>query len=251
MEHKTFNYNFSSKKDKIKNIFDTPDYQEYKENKRKIQKRKENIYKVTSIGNSTNVIKYLILANIIIYVLSFLLLPINNITYYDFALYNFSDSNFRIWQIVTTMFLHSGIIHLLFNMIALWSIGNSLNNTLTDKKLLELYFISGLFSSILHATFNFVPAVGASGAICGLLSAMSVLYSDTKVKLFFIIPINLRKFTYGFTIFSFIFGILSIFNPMFSFGIAHFGHLGGLLTGFALMYYWKYKANTRNINYNT
>lgn len=241
MNSKNTDYNFSSKKNDIKKIFDTPDFQEYRAKKMKTQAKREKTYKITSIGNSTDIVKYLILSNVIVYFLSFFIFPNIEVFYGTFALYNFSDSNFRIWQIVTSMFLHGGFMHLLFNMIALWSIGNYINNYLGDKKMLQIYFIGGLFSSILHAAFMNIPAVGASGAICSLLSAMALLSGDTKVYLFFVIPINLKKFTYGFTIFSLMFGILSMINPAFGFGVAHFGHLGGLLTGFALVYYWKKK----------
>lgn len=243
MSNNSTDYNFSYKKKEIKKIFDTPDFQEYKEKKKKKQVRKERIYKITSIGNSTNIVKYLILSNVIIFFASFFIFPNIEVLYNNFALYNFSDPNFRIWQIVTSMFLHGGFLHLLFNMIALWSIGNYLDNFLGNKQVLQAYFIGGLISSLLHASFVSIPAVGASGAICSLLSVMALLSSDTKIYLFFIIPINLKKFVYGFTIFSLVFGILSIINPVFSFGIAHFGHLGGLLTGFILVYYWKKKYN--------
>ena len=243
MTNKKQNYGFSSKTKNIKNIFDTTDYQDYKTKKIKTQKRKQNIYKFISIGNSTESVKYLIIANVIIFIVSFYLIPtsINN-----FALYNITNDNFQPWQIITSMFLHGGILHLLFNMLALWSIGNSVVQTVGDKKFLQLYFLSGIVGGIMCLLFSSQPVVGASGAICGILSAMAILAPDTQISLFFVIPLNLKKFTIGFIIFSIVFGILSMINPAYGFGVAHFGHLGGLVGGYALTYYWKKETKFLN-----
>jgi membrane associated rhomboid family serine protease len=240
MTNKNSNYSFSSKTKNIKNIFNSPDYKDYKEKKVKTQKRKETIYKITSINSSTESVKYLIIANVIIFIVSFYLIP-NSIN--DFALYNITNNSFQPWQIITSMFLHGSIMHILFNMLALYSIGNAVVQTIGDKKFLQLYFLSGIIGGILCMLFCYSPVVGASGAICGVLSAMAILAPDTKIYLFFVIPLNLRKFTYGFMIFSLIFGVLSMINPAYGFGVAHFGHLGGLIGGYALTYYWKKKHN--------
>jgi hypothetical protein len=139
------------------------------------------------------------------------------------------------------MFLHGGLLHILFNMIALWLIGNSVVQTIGDKKFLQVYFLSGILGGLLCMLFCYSPVVGASGAICGILSAMAVLAPETQISLFFVIPLNLKKFTFGFLIFSGIFGILSMINPSYGFGVAHFGHFGGLIGGYNLTYYWKKK----------
>jgi membrane associated rhomboid family serine protease len=238
MTNKSSNYVFSSKSKNIKSVFNTPDYQEYKTKKVKTQKRNEKIYKITSLGGSTQSVKYLIIANVIIFIASFYLFPndINNL-----ALYNITSDNFQPWQIITSMFVHGGLMHILFNMFALWAIGNSVVQTVGDKKFLQIYFISGLLGSIFCMLFCFSPVVGASGAICGILSAMAILNPNTTVYLLFIIPLNLKKFTIWFTVISGIFGILSIINPAYGFGIAHFGHFGGLIGGYITMTYWKKK----------
>jgi membrane associated rhomboid family serine protease len=156
-----------------------------------------------------------------------------------FASYNLSDSNFAIWQPVTSMFLHGGFIHILFNMFVLWQFGNQTEEIIGTKKFLQLYFLSGIISGVLWMFFGTGPAVGASGAICGLLAAYVFIAPETEVLLFFFIPMKIKNLVYGFAAFSLVFGVLSIINPSLGFGVAHFGHLGGLVGGYLLTYYWK------------
>lgn len=231
-------YDFSLKKEEIKKIFNTPEYQEYKKKKKSTQKRKETIYKFTSIGNSTNSIRNLIIINAILFIISTYFLPVI-MTY--FASYPIWSPNFGIWQPATAMFLHGGWLHLIFNMIVLWSFGNQLEEIIGTKKFLQLYFISGLFGGFLWMFLGAGPAVGASGALCGLLSAYVFISPETKVLLFFIIPMKIKNLVYGFAAFSLIFGLLSLINPVYGFGIGHFAHLGGLIGGYLITYYWATK----------
>jgi membrane associated rhomboid family serine protease len=236
MNEKIKDYNFKLKKQEIKKIFNTPEYQEYHEKKKKIQKRKENIYKFTSIGNSTNAIKTLIILNVIFFILS-MFVPIM-LKY--FAIYNITNSNFQFWQPLTSMFLHSGFLHILFNMIVLWSLGNQLDQLIGSKKFLQLYFISGILSGISCMFLGTGPAVvGASGALCGILASYIFIAPDATILLFFFIPMKIKNLVYGFIIFSLVFGTLSLINPVYGFGIAHFAHLGGLISGYFITYYWK------------
>ena len=230
-------YNFDLKKEQIREIFNTPDYQEYKEKKKKNQKRRENIYQFTSIGNSTNIVKTLIIINVLIFICELLVPSIVT----QFACYNISDPNFALYQPLTCMFLHGSFLHILFNMIVLWQFGNQLEILIGKSKFLFLYFATGIFSSILVMLFSSSPAVGASGALCGLLASYIFIAPETTVLLFFVIPMKIKNLIYGFMIFSFVFGILSIINPSYGFGIAHFGHLGGLISGYLITYYWKTK----------
>jgi membrane associated rhomboid family serine protease len=231
-------YDFSSKKEKIKEIFNTPDFQDYKKKKKSTQKQKENLYKVTSIGNSTNSIRNLIIANVILFILSMYIFPI--IFTYG-ASYNIVSSDFGLWQPLTSMFLHGGIIHLVVNMFVLWSFGNQLEEIIGTKKFLSLYFLSGIVSGCLWMMVGTGAAVGASGALCGLMAAYIFIAPESTVLLFFFIPVKIKNAVYGFAAFSLIFGCLSLINPSLGFGIAHFGHLGGLIGGYLITYYWKTK----------
>ena len=229
-------YDFTLKKEEIKKIFNTPDYQEFKKKQKTTQKRKENIYKFTSIGNSTNTVRALIILNVFFFLLSTYFIP-QMFTY--FASYNINNPNFGIWQPLTSMFLHGGFIHLALNMFVLWSFGNQTEQVLGLKKFLTLYFLSGIFGGILWMFLGAGAAVGASGALCGLVAAYVFISPEATVLLFFVIPMKIKNLVYGFAVFSLVFGLLSLINPAFGFGIGHFGHLGGLIGGYLLTYYWK------------
>lgn len=231
-------YNFSSKKEKLNKIFNTSDYQTYLKNKKKTQKTKEIIYKFTSIGNSTNSVRNLILINTILFILTFYFFPS---TFEYLALFNIRDVHFAIWQPITNMFLHGGFLHILFNMIVLWSFGNSIEQNIGTKKFLTLYFLSGLVSSFFWMFLGTGPAVGASGALMGLFSAYVFITPEATVYLFFFIPMKIKNLFYGFAGISLIFGLLSLINPAYGFGVGHFAHLGGMVGGYLLTYYWKSK----------
>lgn len=234
-------YDFSKKKDKIKELFDTPEYRDYKEEKDKVQKRKEKTYKITSIGNSTLAVKTLILVNVFLFIISYFVPSLVD----HFALYPLINQSFAFYQILTSMFLHGGFIHVAINMFVLWSFGNQTENVIGAKKFLQLYFFSGILSSILWLFLGIGPAVGASGALSGLLAAYLIISPDSTVYLFFMIPIKIKKLIYGFAIFSLVFGLLSLINPALGFGVGHFAHLGGLIGGYLIANYWNKRKMIR------
>ena len=92
-----------------------------------------------------------------------------------------------------------------------------------------------------------VPAVGASGAIYGLLVAFAFMFPNAQLGLMFIpVPIRAKYFVPGILLVDLILGLKgeAIFGG--GSGIAHFAHLGGALTGFLMMYYWKKSQFNRN-----
>jgi len=125
------------------------------------------------------------------------------------------------WRLITAAFLHANLIHLGFNMFALWVIGGPVEHFLGRARFLGLYFAAGLAGSagaLLQAPF--APTVGASGAIFGILGALLIIEYQATGRLagqaMTLIAINL--------IFSFSFS-----------GISWGGHVGGLIGGIALM----------------
>lgn len=239
-EPKGFNKISEDKKKSLRDALglDKPDYQEYKESKKKKQKRREFMYKVTSLGSSGNMVRNLIVANILIYIVTFYFA---RSTFDYLAIFPLKSGQFAIWQPVTSMFLHGGLLHILFNMICLWSFGNALERVLGSKKFLILYFVSGLIGSALWMFLGTGPAVGASGAICGLFAAFLFVAPESKVLLFFLIPMKLKYAVYGFAAISLIFGVMSLFNPSAGGGVGHFAHLGGMIGGYLIGYYWRAK----------
>ena len=146
-----------------------------------------------------------------------------------------------VWQPVTYMFLHAGLTHLVFNMLALWMFGLELERVWGTQAFARFYFLCGLgaaattmvasllpfgFADVLSVT----PTVGASGAIYGLLAAFGVLFANRPIYMYFLFPVPAR-------IFVLITGAITLLLSVTSSGggIAHLAHLGGLLTGWMLL----------------
>jgi hypothetical protein len=183
----------------------------------------------------------LIIANVIIYILTCYLFPT---TFNLFAVYPLSDPNFEIWQPITSMFLHANFTHILINMFVLYSFGTQLEKMIGQNKFSTLYIVSGIISGASWLLFGTSAAVGASGALCSLMSAYMLIVPDSKVLLLFIIQMKIKHAIYGFGVISFIFSILQFINPIYGFGVGHIVHLSGLIVGYILTLYWK---NTNKI----
>jgi membrane associated rhomboid family serine protease len=98
-----------------------------------------------------------------------------------------------VWQVVTYAFLHGGLLHIGFNMLALWMFGSTLEIDWGRRKFLELYFFSAVGAALVTIAISFsgalglapnAPTIGASGAIYGLLIAFGVIYAERELMLF-------------------------------------------------------------------
>lgn len=138
------------------------------------------------------------------------------------------------YTIVTAMFMHSSLQHLMLNMIGLFAFGTMLEHELGAKRWLLIYFTSGFIASMGYALLinsPFIPAVGASGAIFGLIGAMAVLKPKQIIYTAYgPVPIILAAIAWGAIEF---FSLFSIDN------IAHSAHLFGLIGGVALAFPYK------------
>ena len=139
------------------------------------------------------------------------------------------------WTFVTSIFLHAGFTHIFFNMLALFSFGPYLERKLGSKNFLVLYFLSGIVGNLLFMLLSLrpeIPAVGASGAIFGILGALAVLEPALVIFVGFVpMPIWMA------TIFWVILEGLGAFDPANPIGSA--AHLGGLFFGMAFALYYK------------
>ncbi|HUN65730.1 MAG TPA: rhomboid family intramembrane serine protease [Bacteroidota bacterium] len=185
------------------------------------------------------VIKALLVSNVVIYLLTnFVALfryrgnAMAGIVEQIFYLFPIGDG-FRPWQLITYMFMHGGLMHLFFNMFALWMFGMELENSWGSRKFLTYYLICGVGAGLsnLFVSPLFVPAVaptiGASGAIYGVLIAYGMLFPDRPILIYFLIPIRARYFVLlyiGLEVYAGITGT--------SDGLAHFAHLGGAAVGY-------------------
>lgn len=131
----------------------------------------------------------------------------------------------RPWSPLTYMFLHGGIMHLLFNMVVLYFIGPRLEQRMGEKHFLGLYFVSGLSAALFSALTPYAWVVGASGAIYGTMLAYARFWPRQRFYLYFAIPVEARWMVLGFTAIA-LFGIVRTLGGV-SDGIAHHAHLGG------------------------
>ncbi|MGA9408432.1 MAG: rhomboid family intramembrane serine protease [Bacteroidota bacterium] len=146
-----------------------------------------------------------------------------------FALFPLGQG-FQVWQLFTYLFMHAGLSHLFFNMLALWMFGMELENTWGSRKFLTYYLIcgvgAGLSNILIGPLFTSVgPTIGASGAIYGVLLAYGLLFPDRLIFIYFFIPLKAKYFVVLYMVIEFV----SVSNTD---GIAHFAHLGGAVVGF-------------------
>ena len=143
-----------------------------------------------------------------------------------------------VWQPVTYMFLHGGLFHLLFNMLALWMFGVDLERRWGTRFFARYYFISGIGAAATTLVVSLLPysfaaplygsvTVGASGAVYGLLVAFAMMYPHRPIYLYMLFPIPAR-------IFVLIVGAISFLSSVSEArgGVAHAAHLGGLVAGY-------------------
>ena len=148
---------------------------------------------------------------------------------------SYSTFSSQPWTIVTAMFAHDGILHIMFNMLALYFYGMYVMALVGEVRFFLVYFIGGLIGNVFFLLINHTGnAVGASGAIFALGGLLVVLVPRLKVMIFPIpIPLDLW-------IAIIIIALISL-SP----GVAWEAHLGGLLTGLAAGYIFKLQARRR------
>ena len=242
-------------------------------------------------------VKHLLIINIIMFIAAQTIG--GGALFYDwFAMHFPKNEAFQPWQIVTHMFMHGDIMHIFFNMFALWMFGTAVEQTLGSKRFLFIYFSAGLgavalqvlyytfqfnnglsilegvgynandlldvlksgynrydknWESVLNAqqlqdfvgTFN-ASMVGASGCIMGILVAFGMMNPNAELMLIFLpIPIKAKYFIPGIIILDLISGLTgqSFFSPS---NTAYMAHVGGALTGFIIMWYWKKSQFNKN-----
>ncbi|MFN8297060.1 MAG: rhomboid family intramembrane serine protease [Chitinophagales bacterium] len=213
------------------------------------------------MNNLTPVVKNLILLNILVFVAC--LIYGDDLTNL-LAMHYPANPEFKPWQIITHMFTHGGIFHILFNMYALYSFGAILENerVLGSKRFAFLYLFSGLGAIAFHlavqafvvwqqtgsiflsyeqatssnqlASIYFSGLVGASGAIYGLLAAFGYLFPNAPL-MFMFVPVPIKaKYMIPLVIIGFdiMFAQTGVGN------IAHTAHIGGAIFGFLLVLFW-------------
>jgi membrane associated rhomboid family serine protease len=148
--------------------------------------------------------------------------------------------SFQPWQMVTYAFLHGGLTHLLFNMFALYMFGSAMEQVVGPKRYLNFYFVCVITAAIAQLAVSRMvgevyPTVGASGGVFGLLLAYAVYFPRNRVMLLFPpIPMPARVFVAVYAVLELVLGVTGSQS-----GVAHFAHLGGLVGGAAMLWFWR------------
>lgn len=208
-------------------------------------------------GMFTPVIKSLLIANIVVFLIQHFFIgtltfngtSLGNVFIKYFALWqiNFGhilpfegDYQFYPWQLITYQFMHADFWHLFMNMFALWMFGSELEQNWGKQRFIAYYLIAGIGAALIHMAVTpffgeIRPTVGASGAIYGILLAFGMTYPNRPIFMFpLFIPIPAKYFVMIFAGIELINGVSGVS------GVAHFAHLGGALTGFILLKYGKH-----------
>jgi membrane associated rhomboid family serine protease len=134
---------------------------------------------------------------------------------------------FLIYQIFTYMFVHFGVMHILFNMVGLWFFGVPIEQSWGTRAFVKFYLYCGLVAGICVLLVNVLvgdwstPTIGASGAIFGVLVAFGILFPDTIILMFFLFPMKAK---YAVMIYVAV-ELLATFGP--NTGVSTVAHLGG------------------------
>ena len=188
-------------------------------------------------GPVSSTLRGLIVANVVIFLLQAFLPVITDV----FGLRPALASRGWLWQFGTYMFLHGGLLHILFNMLALWMFGAELERLWGTRYFLRFYLFTGIGAGILTVAFSFLPfaaarqvyfsnVIGASGAIYGLLLAYGLYFPDRPIYFWMVFPIPARYFVM-------LVGAIAFYSSVSGTGggIANATHLSGLLVAYLLI----------------
>lgn len=154
----------------------------------------------------------------------------------NLALYDYRTGNFQFYQLISHMFLHGGLIHLLFNMLAFITLAPAVESEYGSKKFLFYYFMSGLCAALLHMFLikSNSPMVGASGAIYGIMMLFAIIHPNEKLYFFGLVGFRAKYLIPLILLLEVSLGLMNVND-----NIAHFAHVGGALSGFIFGFYEK------------
>jgi len=193
--------------------------------------------------------KALILVNLLVFGLQGLLGPLFDVY---FALWppqaaRLDAPEFHVWQLLTYGFMHGSLVHLFFNMFAVFMFGSDIERLFGSKRYLIYYLVCVIGAALMHLIVISAagrppsPMVGASGGVFGLLLAYGMAFPKRTLMLIFPpIPMPAWLFVTLYGVFELYMGITQTAS-----GIAHFAHLGGMATGFVLIRYWRGQRRPR------
>lgn len=218
------------------------------------------------LTNIPPVTKHLLIINFLLWFAAIVLKRTAGIDLQDWlGLHFWRATDFNAAQFITYMFMHdtSGIAHVFFNMFSLWMFGRIIEQVMGTKRYLFYYISCGLGAALIQQlaweydlrdmiaavnvgktvidatgqviTYNNFITVGASGAVFGILLAFGVLFPNMPMYIIpFPFPIKAKWMVLGYGVIELFFGVAGVMA-----GVAHFAHLGGMIVGFFILWYWK------------
>ncbi|RLJ09974.1 MAG: rhomboid family intramembrane serine protease [Candidatus Aenigmatarchaeota archaeon] len=150
------------------------------------------------------------------------------------------------WQFLTYMFLHGGLMHITINMFVLFMFGTVVEYALGARRFITLYLVSGVGSAVFYILLmgvSNVPMIGASGAVFGIMAAYGLMFPKNVIFIPPGIPLPAISAVFLLAFIELFLGLTGL-EP----GIANFGHLGGIVTGFLLVLYWKHKTKPKTVH---
>ena len=189
-------------------------------------------------GEGISAVKILIVANIVVFIMQWLnpgtetMMSLTD----RFALVAPAVREGQVYRLITSMFLHGGVFHIMFNMWGLFLFGSLLEQRIGRKHFLIMYFLSGLTGSALWMATNWsspVGCIGASGALFGVIISTAMFFPDVKIMLLFPpIPMKLKTFAFVYIIIEIMMETSNMGKGGFFGNVAHIVHLGGALGGY-------------------
>jgi hypothetical protein len=125
------------------------------------------------------------------------------------------------------MFLHGGLMHLAFNMLALYFFGPRIEDRIGGRRFATLFFLSGITGAVLSMFFSGAAIIGASGGVFGVMLAFAWYWPEERIFLWGVLPVPARVLVIGTTVLA-LFGGFGGRGD----GVAHFAHLGGYVGAF-------------------
>ena len=214
----------------------------------RIQKRKKrNLFDVFSLNT------IFIITNVLLFIIFTLLISLEVISIDLIAIKPFNVLQGKyLWTFLTSMFMHAGFFHLFINMFSLFFVGSLIEKIIGRKRYFWFYIVSGLFAGLFFVLMSLIfvsdlnaYAVGASGALFGLIGLMMILTPNLPVYVMFIpIPIKIKYAAPGMLI------VLWLISIAGNIPIGNTAHLGGLIAGlfYGLYLKKKYKKKTSMIS---
>lgn len=217
-------------------------------------------YFCSMFRNLPPITKNLLIINVICFFADFVFRRYGIDFSHFFGLHYITASDFHLWQPFTYMFMHANFSHIFFNLFAVLMFAPALEDRWGSKRFLIYYLVTGLGAAIVQEIVwaiqlqpvlnsvdplvaaqlaNRVVTIGASGAVFGILLAFGWLFPDVRMFILFIpVPIRARTLVIIYALVELFAGLA----PSSGDNVAHFAHLGGMIFGWLLILWWRYRG---------